>query len=590
MIIRFGPGGFNLGDILFGGAPREHQPEGEGPTPEPTPVRPRKPKKAISRTRMVVTNLLFTLLFGLVYYYLELPAINLKNPGFYGFFLLLSAFYCVLSIARTFGLSTMQDGKELWKGIKDCCLVPAILCGALILLFLIGNLISAPIFRAKAYSELLKTEESSFTEDIDEISFDQIPMLDSTSANNLANRKLGELADLVSQFEVNGESYQINYNDRPVRVTFLNYGDIFKWFKNTSSGIPAYMVIDMVSQEVTVKRLAEGIRYSPSELFFRYVNRYLRFRYPTLMFEDVNFEIDEEGRPWWVASVITKRIGLFGGEDVIGAVLMDAVTGESEYCAVADIPTWVDRAFTADIIMQQYDYYGMYHNGFINSLFTQSGCTVTTRGYNYIAQDDDVWVYTGITSVGGDESNIGFILVNQRTKAAKYYAIAGAEEYSAMSSAEGAVQQYKYVSTFPLLLNLEGQPTYFMALKDASSLVKMYAMVNVQQYQIVATGTSVADCQQSYLEQLRKNGLVTEIAPAPSTVPDTVPVEGKIEEIRSSVIAGNTHYYLLIKGVWYDVNILDAPEAAILNPGDSVHLETAGTDSPIVTAFSAELK
>ena len=565
-------------------------PDGEGIQFGDRPVKARKPKKQRTRSQLLVGNLLLTFLVALLKYYFELPAINLKNPQFYGYFLFLSAFYCIVSLLRGVGLEALQNPKELWKSVKDTCLVPAILCGALIVLFFVGNLISAPIFRAKAYSELLRTEESSFTEDIDEISFDQIPMLDSTSANNLSNRKLGELSDLVSQFEVNGESYQINYNDHPVRVTFLNYGDFFKWLKNRSNGVPAYMIVDMVSQDVSVIRLSEGVRYSPSEYFFRFPDRYLRFKYPTLMFDDVNFEIDEDGKPWWVASVLTKRIGLFGGEDIIGAVLLDAVSGESTYYAAEDIPTWVDRAFTADLLTKQYDYYGLYHNGFINSLFTQSGCTRCTTGYNYIAQDDDVWMYTGITSVGGDESNIGFILVNQRTKEAKYYPIAGAEEYSAMSSAEGAVQQYHYVSTFPLLLNIEGQPTYFMALKDASSLVKMYAMVNVQQYQIVATGTTVAETQQNYLQALKKNKLVDEVTPMlPTVSADTVQVEGSISEIRSAVIEGYTHFYLSVEGQWYDVSIADAPIAAILSAGDKVSLSVSEDEGALRTAVAVEI-
>ena len=565
-------------------------PEGEGIQFGDRPVKARKPKKQRTKSQLLVGNLLLTLLAALLKYYFELPAINLKNPQFYGYFLFLSAFYCIVSLLRSVGLEALQNPKELWKSVKDTCFVPAILCAALIVLFLVGNLISAPIFRAKAYSELLRTEESSFTEDIDEISFDQIPMLDSTSANNLSNRKLGELSDLVSQFEVNGESFQINYNDHPVRVTFLNYGDFFKWLKNRSSGVPAYMIVDMVSQDVSVIRLQQGVRYSPSEYFFRFTDRYLRFKYPTLMFDDVNFEIDEEGKPWWVASVLTKRIGLFGGEDIIGAVLLDAVSGESSYYAAEDIPTWVDRAFTAELLTKQYDYYGMYHNGFINSLFTQSGCTRCTSGYNYIAQDDDVWMYTGITSVGGDESNIGFILVNQRTKEAKYYAIAGAEEYSAMSSAEGAVQQYHYVSTFPLLLNIEGQPTYFMALKDAHSLVKMYAMVNVQQYQIVATGTTVAETQQNYLQALKKNKLVDASSTViPAVSDDSVTVEGSISEIRSAVIEGYTHFYLSVEGQWYDVSIADAPIAAILSVGDKVSLSVAEEEGALRTVFAVEV-
>ena len=555
--------------------------------------KPKKERKPRSKGFILATNILFTLLFALVYYYIKLPAINLKNPDFYAFFLICAALYCVIAILRKLGVAqaqeTLHNPKDFFRTLKECCAVPAILCGGLVLLFVVGTVISAPILRARSYSELLQPVESSFTEDIDEISFDQIPMLDKNSANTLANRKLGELSDLVSQFEVHGESYQINYQDRPVRVTFLNYGDIFKWLKNTSKGIPAYMIVDMVTQEVTVKRISDGIRYSPSEYFFRYTPRALRFQYPTLMFDDVNFEIDEEGKPWWVASVITKRIGLFGGEDVIGAVLLDATTGESSYYEAKDIPTWVDRAFTAGIIMQQYNYHGMYKNGFINSLFAQTGCTVTTQGYNYIAQDDDVWVYTGITSVGGDESNIGFILVNQRTKEARYYAIPGATEYSAMASAQGALQQYKYEATFPLLLNIEGQPTYFMAMKDASQLVKMYAMVNVQQYQIVATGQSLTETEEAYVAQLEKNKLVDAAPELPSTVPDTVSVSGTVAEIRSAVINGWTHYYLLLDdGVWYDCSISDGELPVILNVGDAVVLETAGTEGEIVRAFSAE--
>ena len=549
-----------------------------------------KPRKPLSRGKLVATNLLWTILFGLVYYYFKLPAINLKNPGFYGFFLLLALFYCVLAVARTAGWRNVAGVKDAAARVRSSCSVPAILCGALVLLFIVGALLSAPIFRARAYSRLLTTETSDFAADIDEISFDQIPMLDAESANTLANRKLGELSDLVSQFEANPTSYQINYQNRPVRVTYLNYGDVFKWLKNTANGIPAYMVVDMVTQEVTVNRLPSGIRYSPSEYFFRFVDRHLRFHYPTLMFTDTNFEIDEEGNPWWVATVVTKRIGLFGGEDACGAVLLNAVTGESSYYAAADVPTWVDRVYTADLLTQQYDYYGRYHNGFINSFFSQTGCTATTGGYNYIAQNDDVWVYTGITSLGGDESNIGFILVNQRTKEAKYYAIPGATEYSAMDSAEGAVQQFSYDATFPLLLNIEGQPTYFMALKDASSLVKMYAMVNVRQYQIVSTGATAAACETSYVSLLRSANILSAAQEPSAAVPDTVSVTGVIAEIRSAVVGGNTLYYIRLEdgGSWYTLSVADCELAAVLEPGDRITLEASGAEGELVPAYGAD--
>ena len=343
----------------------------------------------------------------------------------------------------------------------------------------------------------------------------------------------------------------------------------------------------MVTQEVTVQRLEQGIRYSPSEYFFRDIDRYLRFKYPTKMFTDVNFEVNEEGEPYWVATVVTKKVGLFGGEDAIGAVLVNAVTGESTYYDVADVPQWVDRVYTAELILEQYNYKGLYQNGFWNSLFGQSGCTETTSQYNYIAQDDDVWLYTGITSVTGDRGNIGFILVNQRTKESNYYPCAGAEESSAMASAMGAVQQYEYQATSPLLLNIGGQPTYFMALKDASQLVKMYAMVNVQQYNVVATGTSVSSCIESYERLLAENGISIE----GSVSVDTNEVEGVVEDVRSSVINGNSVYYILLEGgdVYYSVSAADCPEAAILNVGDRVSFHATQTEGAIVPASGLEI-
>ena len=215
----------------------------------------------------------------------------------------------------------------------------------------------------------------------------------------------------------------------------------------------------MVDQSVDVVRLDEGMKYTTAEHFSRNLYRHLRFQYPTFMFEEPVFEIDEDGTPYWVCAKKEKTIGLFGGTDNNGAVLVNAVTGESEY--LTEPPEWVDHVYSAELIIEQYDYYGMYHNGFINSILGQRDVTVTTDGYNYIAEGDDVYLYTGVTSVGGDESNVGFLLSNQRTKETKYYPCAGATEYSAMDSAEGQVQNLRYTATFPLLLNVAELPTYF---------------------------------------------------------------------------------------------------------------------------------
>ena len=526
----------------------------------PPPKNPRRARKALSKGKSLLIALLVTLVFGFVYFYFSLPAINIHSSDLYVFIILLCAVFGACELLLT---GAQASSVREWVGTaRKRAAVPFYVVCLALAVAIVGTVIGWRVFRARDYASLLPIENGDFASEVSEISFDQIPMLDSASANVLATRRLGELADLVSQFEVNSESYQINYHDRPVRVTYLNYGDFFKWWNNQRDGIPAYIVIDMVTQEVTVERLEEGIRYSPSEYFFRDIDRYLRFKYPTKMFSDVNFEVNEEGEPYWVATVVTKRVGLFGGEDAIGAVLVNAVTGESEYLDIEDVPTWVDRVFTAELILEQYNYYGLYNGGFWNSLFGQSGCTETTAHYNYIAQDDDVWMYTGITSVTGDRGNIGFILVNQRTKEARYYPCAGADEASAMSSAEGAVQQYSYVATAPLLLNTGGQPTYFMALKDASQLVKMYAMVNVQQYDAVATGSTVEECVENYIDLLAGRGISADVP-----VSNTESVSGRVAELRSAVIDGNTLFYISLENSdgWYTISAADCPEAAVLS-------------------------
>ena len=330
----------------------------------------------------------------------------------------------------------------------------------------------------------------------------------------------------------------------------------------------------MVTQNVDVVRLDDGMKYTTAEHFSRNLYRHLRFAYPTFMFEEPVFEIDEDGTPYWVCAKKEKTIGLFGGTDNHGAVLVNAVTGESEY--YEEPPAWVDHVYSAELILEQYDYYGQYHNGFWNSIFGQRDVTVTTDGYNYLAEGDDVYLYTGVTSVGGDESNIGFLLSNQRTKETKYYPCAGATEYSAMDSAEGQVQNLRYNATFPLLLNIAEQPTYFMALKDASELVKMYAMVNVNQYQIVATGTTVADCEANYRQMLLKNNLISDDQGSIDITPsDYKSIEGEIAEIRTAVVNGNSIYFLRFTGESAFSVRMSAAEVAyapLLKVGNSVRI------------------
>lgn len=518
----------------------------------------------MKKSMIKVIGALIILVIAALYYYVSLPAINIHSADFWFFLMVLVIVVLVYYIIKKrLGLAEIK----LSKGVK-------VIVGVLIVIvavYMIGSLLSSPIINAKKYQQLLKVEEGEFTKDIHELSFDQIPLLDKDSATLLGNRKMGSMVDMVSQFEVDNIYSQINYNDKPVRVSPLRYASPIKWLTNQSEGIPAYIRIDMASQTTELVKLKEGIKYSTSEYFNRNIYRHLRFNYPTYIFNELSFEIDEEGIPYWVCPVKKFNIGLFGGVTVGRVVLCNAITGETVDYAIEEVPQWIDRAYSAELLIQLYDYHGTLKHGFINSVLGQKDCLVTTDGYNYLAIDDDVWVYTGVTSITGDQSNVGFVLMNSRTMETKFYEVEGATEYSAMDSAEGQVQNLKYIATFPLLLNINGEPTYFIALKDNAGLVKKYAMVNVQKYQVVGIGDTVSECEEEYHKMLLKEGIQKE----EEDTREVLTLTGKIAKIAQGVIDGNSHYFIMIEGSEeiFDISVVDMIQIIKYEVGQEITVE-----------------
>lgn len=517
---------------------------------------------------------LLTIVFAGLLYYFMLPVMNFKEMKMYVYFVLVLLAFPVFSYVLCGAFIDEGNQNYVKRNSK-----PFIILVLALVLVVIGGLVSSAVFfRAKSYSRIMSVQTGDFANDVDEIDFSSVPMLDEASAQKLGARQLGELSEYVSQYEDAQYYTQINYKDKPVRVTTLRYANIIKWLTNTKDGIPAYMIVDMTTQEVKVVKLKDGIKYSPSEHFNRLLKRHLRFSYPTFILDEPTFEIDDDGNPYWICSRLDKTIGLFGGEDVKGIVIVDAVTGESSYHDIEEVKNdeslrWIDRVYSASLLVQQYNYYGEYSNGFWNSILGQKNVKVTTQGSNYLALNDDVYMYTGITSVTNDDSIIGFILCNQRTKETTYYKISGATEYSAMGSAEGKVQQYSYVATFPLLLNINGEPTFFMALKDSEGLVKMYSLVNVSQYQIVVTAPTLEEClEQYYAERSKVKTPDTTDKPVED---NDIEVSGVIEEIRSAVLGGETFYYLKLTSDerYYCIAASYSENVVILNKGDSVTIK-----------------
>lgn len=537
-----------------------------------------------SRRALVILAIVAVMALGACYWWFH-PALNIQSMQVWTWIIGI----CVVGLLALWVAAERSVMRA--KLYRRLMIVPA----APLVAFVLGLLLSQPFFpgNAERYASVLSTTDGVFAEDIQQVDYSEVPVIDRDSAILLGNRAMGSIPEYVSQFEIADTYSQINYQGRPVRVSPLVYADLFKWFSNRGTGIPAYVLVDMVTQEAEVVRLEEPILYSDSEPFARNVDRHVQLSYPSLMFDQKSFELDEDGHPWWVYPVQRRTIGTFGGTDIYAVVLVDACTGETDFYAVEEVPTWVDRAYPSDLLIEQYNWSGMYERGWLNSWLGQEGVVRTTPGtngqlgYNYIAQGEDIYLYTGVTSVTADDSSVGFILVNQRTGESHFYPVAGATEASAMASAEGQLQNLRYQATYPILLNVAGQPTYFVSLKDDAGLVKMFAMINIEQYQSVATGSTVEECQEAYLALLAADGLLSEQEAADASV--TVEVSGTIATIAQAVVDGNSHFYVTLEGdeTIYDFALPGLLEIVTYQPGDEIAFrcgeKTEGTATVTVT-------
>lgn len=587
-----------------------------------------KPEKVWLR---LLISAVLTIIAGGIVYYMMLPALNFKDVNMYIFIMVLIVLFMVF-----FALACKANKKiERREYIKKKSKVPVIIVAVLVVVMAVGWLCGATIFRASSYNKLLPVTTSEFSTDFEKLSVDSVPRVDESRALTLADQQLGSLSEYKSQYVVSNTTTMINYNNRPVRVAYLEYADVFKWFNNTKEGVPAYMIIDLISQKVTVVNCVEQfgscIQYSPTELFNEKLIRHIRFQYPTELLDTPNFEISDDGHPYWITPVLDKTIGLFGGTDVKGAIITDALNGESVYYDIEQVRSdeslqWIDVVYSANLLVQQYDYYGKFQNGFWNSIIFQNDVSQASQGNGYIAMDDDVWIYTGVTSSESDASNFGFILSNQRTKETRYYENGGAIETAAQQSAEDAVQNYQYAATFPILLDIEGQPTYFMSLYGSSNTVKGYALVNLADKTIVGTGIvdemksdakALNAAVENYIQALKdKNIIGTDInvdeylvdetdedaggtaqetpaenenTAAPSApAADGSQVTGEVTSILTSVNNGNTYYYLQINGTYYYISVADCMDVLLVQTGDTVTV-TVGSEADGVFISAADV-
>ena len=536
----------------------------------------------MKKSTRTILSLVITAVIAAAMFYVLVPAINVYNQEMWVLIAILGVVFCVAYFLL--GLKSNEPkinskGKSPISKIKTAAhpikvAIVFIIVPVVVLLF--GNLISSTFFNAQKYANIIEVEEAVFEEDMPETGLvTNIALMDTSSATLIGNKTLGELSDIVSQYQVGENYYQINYNKTPKKVANLEYADFFKWFNNRNSGIPGFVMVDPVDpQNNSAEYISfnKPMKYADSAYFSEDLHRALRFSYPTKIFGSFSFEIDEEGNPYYIVSCMAPKIGLFGGMDVNEVIIFDPCDGSHEIYDLEDVEPWVDNVFTGTLSSQKYDWFGTLKNGFWNSVIGNRDCKVTTDDFGYIVIEDDVWFYTGVTSVVSDESNIGFIISNARTGKYKFYSVVGAEEYSAMQAAEGEVQEKNYTASFPSLINVSGEATYIMVLKDNAGYVKLYALVNVENPTIVATASTQTDAKKEYLKLIGDDA--EEESPK-----ETLSLDITVKEIKRTTVSGNEILYFVTEdGTYFKQSVAKDETVMFINVGDKISVSYYKTE------------
>lgn len=493
----------------------------------------------------------------IVLYLIFQPAINIHSLGFW--YYLLSALIPLALINFDYSINPVQ----FFKNVKNRAYI--ITCISVVTFILLTGIIGTPLLGGlNAYRNRVTIPESSSISDIEPFEQTQVQIIDKNISMSLADRVFGELgADVVSQYKISNNYASCVVNNRMYRITPVEYSGFIKWLSTASKGAPGFISVDVTTGETKFHELKDGMKYTQDAYFLNKLGFKLRLSYPTYIFGQTKFEVDDSFNPYWITEVLSYK---FVGKavDVKGVVVTNPINGESEYYDVKDVPSWVDNVYSASMVCNQYNDYGRLINGLFN--FSQKGITATTDDYAYLQKNGHLWMYTGITSVGNDESNVGFIYVDLQNKDIIYVVSAGAEEYSARASAEGALQEKGYRSVFPTMVNINNEPVYFMGLKDDAGLVKAYAFVSYKNYQRVGVGSTVNEALKNYSDQ--------HIIDSDSTEEKQIVVE----EIAAAVIDGDSQYFIkTANDEYYHCSIDVSDKLPFIKTGEQIDIVVSGS-------------
>ena len=513
-----------------------------------------------------------------VYAFVKLPVLRIDFTSLY---YVLAMFFVIAGI-----LNMVFDREEQRFTITNKRNFK-IAIGILAIAVVLPTLASTPIIRAKAYRNLLGTvKESEFTKDVSPVNVNEIRIVDEDMAMKLGDKKLGEVPAIGSVSKL-GKFHIQKVGEKLYWVAPLVHRDFIKWVTNMGGTNGYVMVSANDPQDVKLVQKANGedvkIVYQPDAYILQDLHRHVYIKGGMSRgMADYTLEIDDNGKPFWVVSLYEHKVG-FGGANVNGTAIVDTKTGETKFYSIKDTPEWVDRIQPEEFVIDQINSWGVYVNGFINSVISEKGVLKATEGTSLVyGEDDKSYWYTGITSAGGDESTIGFMLVDSRTKEAKLYKQPGATEMAAMKSAEGSVQEKNYEATFPVMYNILGQPTYVSSLKDKAGLVKRVVFVSVEDYNIVGVGRDKAEAMKNYKDALESGGSGLEIDESDEFDKE---LEATVKRIAADTKNGNTIYYLTLDtddgNIFYATSKI-SKELPLTKEGDKIKITFSKDEKDVI--------
>ncbi|MGM9533499.1 hypothetical protein [Intestinibacter sp.] len=518
----------------------------------------------------------------LIYAFIKLPVLRIDFTSGFSTAIL---FFVLAGI-----IDMMFDrGNKTSKLAKNNFVIALVL---LVLVIAIPFFVTTPILHANAYKNLIgEVSESEFTEDVSPVNVNDIRIVDEDMAMKLGEKKIGEIPAIGSVSQL-GEFHIQSVNGELYWVAPLVHRDIIKWVTNLD-GTDGYVMVSATDpQDVKLVQSLDKkpikIKYQPEAYFLQDLHRYLYVKgIVNYGMTEFTLEINDEGRPYWVVSLYEHKVG-FSGSDAVGVAVLDAQTGELNVYDIENAPKWIDRIQPQSMVIEQITDWGLYVKGFINSVFTEEGVLVPTEGESLVyGNDGKSYWYTGITSSGGDESTVGFMLVDSRTKDAKLYMQTGATETAAMTSAEGKVQEKNYEATFPVMYNIYGTPTYVCALKDKAGLVKSVAFISVEDYSVLGVGNNKREALAAYKEALESEGEDLKF----ETDVDTVEISGTIDRISADVQDGTTTYFFTLKNnntIMFKGTSKVSDRLPLTKSGDSVSISYTKTDGTTITITKFE--